>query len=346
MLKAAVLGAGYMGSAITYPLADNGIETNLWGTWLDDSIIDSCLAGYHPKLKKPLQDGVHPMYSKNLKQAAIDVDIIFIAVASEGFVPVFKMLLETIDRNYYFFKLTKGLVSYNDSIVRASQAAYDIFKKKFGNEEFLWATVGGPVRALDLAYKTISASMFGISTKKIKKILSKISTEYYRTFSSDDLAGVEICSTFKNIYSIAPGICDGLFKVSKDGLYYNLVAFLFNQASIEISKVAQAAGGKKETAFNLAGIGDLHVTAAAGRNRRYGEMIGKGIDPTRAFKKMYDEGEYGEGYVALNLAFPWLSNFNINIKNELPLLDFLYSIIFKKADPCQELIKFAKGLGF
>ena len=48
--KAAILGAGYMGSAITFPLADNGIKINLWGTWLDDAIIDSCRKEYHPKL--------------------------------------------------------------------------------------------------------------------------------------------------------------------------------------------------------------------------------------------------------------------------------------------------------
>ena len=47
-LRAAVIGAGYMGSAITFPLSVNNIEVNLWGTWLDDKIISSSLAGYHP----------------------------------------------------------------------------------------------------------------------------------------------------------------------------------------------------------------------------------------------------------------------------------------------------------
>ena len=51
-LKAAVIGAGYMGSAITFPLSANNIEVNLWGTWLDDKIIGISLAGFHPA-KKP-----------------------------------------------------------------------------------------------------------------------------------------------------------------------------------------------------------------------------------------------------------------------------------------------------
>jgi glycerol-3-phosphate dehydrogenase (NAD(P)+) len=176
MLKAAVLGAGYMGSAITYPLSDNGIETNLWGTWLDNDLIESSLSGFHPKLKKPLQDGVFPIYSKDLKNAVKNADIIFIAVNSEGFIPVFKMLLDVVEKNYYFFKLTKGLVNYNGKIVRASQAAYDMFCKKFGSEEFLWATVGGPVRALDLAYKTVSATIKG----KAKKTRRRSTVAYHR----------------------------------------------------------------------------------------------------------------------------------------------------------------------
>lgn len=50
-MKVTVIGAGYMGSAITYPLSENGYKINLVGTWLDDKIIESSINGYHPKLK-------------------------------------------------------------------------------------------------------------------------------------------------------------------------------------------------------------------------------------------------------------------------------------------------------
>lgn len=93
-------------------------------------------------------------------------------------------------------------------------------------------------------------------------------------------------------------------------------------------------------------MGDLHVTSVAGRNRRFGEMVGKGIDPDIAFKKMFDEGEYGEGYTALKLALPWLGNFDINVRAELPLLVTLYNIIFKKVSPYDELMRFIKNLGY
>ncbi len=90
MKKAAVLGAGYMGSAITFPLSDNQVEVNLWGTWLDDEIIKSCINGYHPKLKKKMPDNVKFFYSHDLKKAVNDVDMIFVGVTSNGFLDVFK----------------------------------------------------------------------------------------------------------------------------------------------------------------------------------------------------------------------------------------------------------------
>ena len=351
MMNVTVLGAGYMGSAITFPLSDNNLEINLWGTWLDDRLIESSINGYHPKLKKSLPENIKLFYSKDLSSALKNADIIFIGIASEGFVNVFQMMLDNLDpeRQYYFFKLTKGFVEYEGRVIRATEAAIKMYEKKFKSKEFYWTSVGGPVRAMDLAYKTPSASMYGISDKTINKILSGFSTDYYRIFPTYDLAGVEICSTFKNIYAIASGICDGIYKNEREGFYHNIVAFLFNQAVIEISKIAELYGRKKETVFDLAGIGDLHVTSAAGRNRRYGEMVGKGIDGEAAFIKMYDEGEYGEGYIALKLAMPWFGSLKVEkkyIENELPLLYTLNSIIFHKAEPKQNLKKLITRLGY
>ena len=346
MLKAAVLGAGYMGSAITFPLSENNMEVCLWGTWLDDHLVKSSIEGIHPKLKKQLNRNVVLRYSNDLRDAVKDVDIIFIGIASEGFVDVMDLLFKTVDRNCFFFKLTKGLVEYRGKTMRATEAAFDMFTGKFPEEQFLWTSVGGPVKAVDLAHHTPSGSIYGISDGKIKDIIKSIQTDYYRIFPTDDLIGVEVCSTFKNIYSIASGLCDGLYKPEKEGLYHNLVAFLFNQGCLEIAEIVEFAGGKKETAFDLGGMGDLHVTSAAGRNRRLGELIGKGNDPEMVFKQMYDEGEYGEGYVALELALPWLRSKDPGIIGKLPLLQTLNKIIFDKSDPSEELKKLILQLGY
>lgn len=337
--KAAVIGAGYMGSAITFPLCQNNIEVNLCGTWLDDKIIESCLKGYHPKLKKALPDAVVPLYFKDLDRAMSDIDILFIAITSEGFVKVFEKILEKLASPVCFFKLTKGFVRYKGSVVRASQAALDMLSQKFGPRDFAWATVGGPVRALDLAYEMPSVSTYGTTNDIIKSIIPKLKTDYYRIIVKEDVTGVELSSTFKNIYAMAPGICDGLFRGKYDGLYFNFVSLLFAQAVREIAKIVERAGGDRNTVFDFAGVGDLHVTSAAGRNRKLGDLVGQGIDPQKAFKDMFDNGEYGEGYIALDLAASWFENLDKKIIDNLPLFKTLFKIFFGGGKPLDELKK-------
>ncbi|MDD3520813.1 MAG: hypothetical protein PHU65_06250 [Actinomycetota bacterium] len=354
MQKITVLGAGYMGSAITFPLSDNGNKINLWGTWLDDEIIESSLKGFHPKLKKPLPENVSLYYWQDMKPAVEDSDIIFIGVASEGFVNVFKMLLDNLnpEKEYYFFKLTKGLVEYNNKVSRATEAARDMFNKQFTGKNFNWTSIGGPVRAFDLSERMPAATTYGMSDEKIKKLISSFSTDYYRIFPNYDVKGTEICSTLKNIYAVSAGICDGIYKKESEGKYYNLLSFLFNQAVKEMSKVINIAGCNQETIYDLAGVGDLHVTSIAGRNRKFGELVGKGVPGEEAFKQMLEEGEYAEGYFALKLVIPWLVQsatkemINEFIEKELPLLSTLRKIIIEGGKPSEELKKLILRLGY
>ncbi|MEI7616527.1 MAG: hypothetical protein WCJ54_07410, partial [Actinomycetota bacterium] len=242
-------------------------------------------------------------------------------------------------------------VEYDGKIVRASEAAYDMFAKKFPDKDFYLATIAGPVRAVDLSHRMPSASVYGISDEKFRSILPDFSTDYYRIFPSSDLKGVEICSTFKNIYAIAAGVCDGIYKKENVGFYYNTVSFIFNQSVLEMAKIIRISGCSHETVYDLAGVGDLHVTSTAGRNRRYGEMVGSGMDGETAFKKLYAEGEYGEGYIALKLAIPWLSKSGAAagaedfIKNELPLLDTLRNVVYGNCEPIKEFKKLMLKLG-
>jgi glycerol-3-phosphate dehydrogenase (NAD(P)+) len=349
----AVLGAGYMGSAVTFPLSDNNTNISLWGTWLDDDLISSSSKGRHPKLNLPLPSSVKLFYWQDLDKAIKDCEIIYIGIASEGFTDVFEKLVERLepDRDYFFFKLTKGLVEYDGKIMRASEAAGIIFRKRFPERKFFLATVGGPVRALDLANRIPSATVYGVKeefTGVLRSMLPFIATDYYRVFVSGDGEAVEICSTFKNIYAMSAGICDGLYKEKIPGLYHNLVAFLFTVAGFEIARVCELFGGDAKTATGFAGIGDLHVTSAAGRNRRYGELIGKGVGGEEAFQRMYKEGEYGEGFVALKLAVPWIMKSlgrDIGfIRQELPLLFMLYSVVFENKDLKQSLEILIKNL--
>jgi len=348
MYKIAVLGAGYMGSAITYPLTENGHKVNLWGTWLDDEILDSCRKGLHPKLKKALPGPVDLYYSDDLAKAVRDADMVFIAVTSEGFVPVFKLLLdniENIEKEHYFYKLTKGLVESDGTVKRATQAAEELFTGKFPGKDFLWTTIGGPVKAVELSDKIPTASVYGVGNSRLWNFPFDFATDYYPVTITDDIIGVEVSSAFKNVFAIAVGLCDGIYKTSaSEGMYHNFNAFVFNQAMIEMSEIVQAAGGRAETVFDLAGIGDFYVASLSGRNRRYGDFVGNGSDPLKTYKKMYAEGEVAEGYQALKIGFKWVNSLKDDFTGELPLLSSLHKIIFGRHDPLDGLKEFVKKM--
>ena len=338
--KITVIGAGYMGSAITFPLTDNGYKVNLVGTWLDDEIIESSRKGYHPKLKKPLQDGVNTFLWEEMQDAVNGSDIIFIGVLSEGFVNVFSKIMDALDKKCIFYKLTKGIVEYKGGIVRATQAAEDMFSAKFPGTKLDWITVGGPVKAYELSEKISTASIYGLSDRSLKEASLSFSTGYYPVLITYDIAGVEVSSAFKNVYSIAIGICDGLFKSTHEGNYHNLNAFLFSQACREIALIAEKAGGKEETVFDLAGIGDFYVASVSGRNRKYGELVGKGEKPDEAYKRLFKEGEVAEGYRALELGINWVKTLDKDLLGQLPLLSYLYGIVFEFKDPSSHIQEF------
>jgi len=334
-----------MGSAFTFPLSSRGIEINLWGTWLDDWILDSCLKGEHPKLKKHLPPGVKIFYSDQLAQALKAVDAVVIAVTSEGFLPVFSRAIKYIQNNPTFFCLTKGLLEYQGSIKRISETARLLIEEKPGEKTFYWASVGGPVKAMELAREVKTGSIYGISNPNIKKLSRLFYTDYYRIYTTSDLAGVEISACFKNIYSIALGICDGYYQSILPENYHNYRALIFTQAVHEMGEIAAIEGGKKETVFGLAGVGDLHVTSSSGRNRLFGEKVGTGMKAKQAYNLMLENDQVAEGYIAMSMGVEYIRKRKKNLLDDLPLLSTLYRIVIQERNVEDELERFALSIG-
>jgi len=378
-MRAAVLGAGYMGSAVTFPLCDAGWEVRLWGTWLDDEIIERCRHHNHPKLKKRLPEKIGLYGSLELEAAIEDADIVFIAVTSEGFVPVFERYLTTIAekerashtgnanaglqilckrqapyRRQVFLRqavcaLTKGFVRYRGRVCLISEAAEKIYGATFDATEGIrmsggtgtssglrWISIGGPVKAVELCNRIPTATVYATRDGSLKEIIAAIETGYYRICMSEDLCGVELSSALKNIYAIGVGICDGMHRASSfSGLYHNYKALLFNQALREMALLVQTAGGRRETVFDLAGIGDLYVTSASGRNGRFGGLVGEGVPAQEAYNAMIEQGEYTEGYNTLKLGYEFVEDLgtcqmkSFHLIKGLPLLKALYEIIFR-----------------
>jgi glycerol-3-phosphate dehydrogenase (NAD(P)+) len=115
---------------------------------------------------------------------------------------------------------------------------------------------------------------------------------------------------------------------------HNTKALLFTQAVQEIARMVEANGGRRESALGLAGLGGLHVTAAAGRNRTYGERVGLGESPETVAAQMGASGELTEGYPALRTGWLLLQQLiavgRLRL-SDFPLLQALHQIVYEHA---------------
>ncbi len=342
MANVAVLGAGYMGSAITLPLCENGHNVHLWGTWLDDELIRASREGVHPRLKKPLHPKLQLHDSSELEQLLQDRDFSIIAVTSEGFIPVFQRLLEALSGPLPLFTLTKGFVMLGDEVLRVSEGAGRLFKARFGAHEMQWVSVGGPVKAVELAGRIPTATVFGYKGNDVAPFFSAFPTPYYRVRATPDVTGVELCSALKNVYAMGMGMCDGIHERSGVEMHHNFKAFIFNQAIREMACLIERIGGSRETVFDLAGVGDLYVTSASGRNGIFGRKVGAGGVPDEEYRLMLDAGEVAEGYHTLKLLMKYIGSVRERVLEQLPLLSAIQGAVFGGKNPRDELLRFTE----
>ncbi len=133
--------------------------------------------------------------------------------------------------------------------------------------------LSGPSHAEEVARKMPSAIVLGCRELSIAQRLQQaFSANFFRAYTSDDVAGIELGGALKNIFAIAAGVGDGL------GLGDNSKAALVTRALAELIRLGSALGGRGETFYGLSGIGDLMVTCFSrhSRNRAVGERLGQG----------------------------------------------------------------------
>jgi glycerol-3-phosphate dehydrogenase (NAD(P)+) len=144
------------------------------------------------------------------------------------------------------------------------------------------SAVAGPCLANGLVNRINSSVVLANENiNVVKNIGSIISTDYYSTEFSDDLIGVEVCAATKNIYSMLIGASEGLSSKSLDNetkkkYFLNTAASLAYKAVAEMKSLTRKLNGKEESAYGLAGLGDLYVSSAGGRNSKMGYYLGQG----------------------------------------------------------------------
>ena len=207
--------------------------------------------------------------------------------------------------------LTKGLkyLSKSKKILTISEN----LKRNSGINNV--SVLKGPCLAKELARKNqTSVVIANRSINFAKKIGKRISTKYYLTEFSKDVIGVEICSAIKNIYSLIIGAGQSL----------NASSNLFQKSIIEMKYLTKYFKGKELTTLGLAGVGDLYVSAAGGRNSKMGSYLGKGFTFKNAKKKFMPKDTV-EGEQLVREIAPFILK-KIN-KKKVPLMFKLFRTI-------------------
>ncbi len=297
-----VLGAGAMGSALATPLRTAGREVRLWGTWLDDEVLDACRAGVpHPRTGVRLADGTALFSADGLAGALDGADVVVLAVASVGFEAVLDRALPLLPPGAPLAITTKGFVGNEHAPSALLPGALRTMADRAGRKAPTVVAVAGPCKANEVAAGRPTAAVFASADQSVGARLAAVfATSAYRAQVSEDESGVEVCAALKNVYAIALGIADGL--ATEGAPWHDLRAAIFTQAVTELLAWTEAVGGRKVTAVGLAGVGDLEVTGLSGRNKVFGERMGRGEMPSTALAAMQAAQQTVEGVPAARLA--------------------------------------------
>ncbi len=278
MAKITILGAGVMGSALAVPATRHGNEVTLVGSPLDDDIIAALRSGAeHPTLGCRLPDGIVALSDEGLDPVQLAAaDTVVIGVSSPGIDWAVQRLLQADARPRILALVTKGLVANDGQL----QTYADVLPRLLLRQLPQLVGIGGPCIARELALGYPTRVTFAAEDIAIaRQLRDLIQTPTYRIQVSTDVVGVEACAALKNFFCIGVSAMISAHALD-DGHAKNPVAALYNQAVLELALLSDWIRGAKSeppgAAFDLAGMGDLHVTVGGGRNSRLGRYLGEG----------------------------------------------------------------------
>ena len=333
MATVTIIGAGMMGTALCWPLRDNGIDVRLVGTPLDKEIIRSILeTGVHPTLRRKIPDGVKSFYCDDLSGMLERTDFVVNGVSSFGTDWFAQTVGPLLKPEIPVIAVTKGLDVQPDGYLKPLPEYIDEHLPSELRGKISLNAICGPCIAHELAAGRQTCVVFtGHELEILRKLRKLFSTSYYHVWISTDLRDVEICAALKNAYALAIGMVVGISdKAGSDGLaqMYNPQAAVFAQSSREMRLLLKSQGGKEDYVNGLPGAGDLYVTVYGGRTLKLGRLLGQGLSFSRALEQMAGVTlESVKTITDVAGAVQPLDSRGLLRAEELPLLKFLQGVI-------------------
>ncbi len=275
MTAIAVLGAGSYGTALAIQLARLGNDTRLWGrdaAQMQKLAAERVNAEYLPGCKLP--PALKP--TSDLRAAVADAEDLLLAVPSHALHAVLRVVAPLLRPEQGIACAVKGLEPGTGKLM------HEVIGDIVGRER-RFAMISGPTFAKEVGLGMPTAvTVASADPEYAEKIVHALHGNGFRAYTSDDVIGVEVGGSVKNVLAIAVGIADGL------GLGANTRAGVITRGLAEIMRLGEAMGGRRETFMGLAGLGDLVLTCTddQSRNRRMGLALAKGKSVQQALAEI------------------------------------------------------------
>jgi glycerol-3-phosphate dehydrogenase (NAD(P)+) len=264
MSRIAVLGAGAWGTALAISLARRGgHEISLWS---HSPVLAEMLAetgenlSYLPGFTLPADVNV----TSDLPRAIFEADVLLSVTPSQFLRETITHIKPLLTPKQIILSASKGIEE--GSNLRMTQVIASITDNPNG-------VLSGPSFAQEVAAGQPTAIVIASSTPGVAQSIQRdFSSTSLRLYTNDDVTGVELGGTLKNVIALSSGVIAGL------GLGSNSSAALITRGIAEITRLAVACGGRRQTLAGLAGVGDLILTCTGSlsRNRSVGIELGKG----------------------------------------------------------------------
>jgi glycerol-3-phosphate dehydrogenase (NAD(P)+) len=276
-----VLGAGSWGTALAVHLSRVGHEVRLWAR--DPALVNDMRerrANVVYLADVTLPDSL--FVTHDITDAVAGTDLVVSAIPSRGCRAAMRMAAPHMSPGVTLVSTTKGLES--GTWLRMSE----VVAEELGPGRPV-VVLSGPSFAVEVARQQPTAVLAASSDASAAEFVqSEFRGPYFRIYDSSDVIGVEIGGALKNIIAIAAGVVEGL------GLGHNALAALITRGLAEVTRLACAAGGRRETLAGLSGLGDLVLTCTGhlSRNRHVGVELARGrrLPEILASMKMVAEG--------------------------------------------------------
>ena len=315
MDKILVMGCGTWGSVIAQSLAKNGYDVTMWH-YNEKKLTEFQSTRLHPNL---LNFSYDPKisFNYNLSDIVDESSIIVIATPSKTVRDIIVKIKFNLNDNHIIVNTSKGLEL--DTLYTMSEVISSELNKEFKNIVSLY----GPSHAEEVATNqptTLVSASLDIDTAKI--IQRVFSSQYLRVYANQDIKGVELGGSLKNIIAIATGICDGL------GFGDNTKAAIITRGIAEITRLGVKMGALSSTFSGLSGIGDLIATCLSkhSRNRYVGESIGSGKSLNQILETME---MVAEGIITAKSVNQLSQKYEV----EMPISKAVFQILFEELDP-------------